>query len=98
MKPILLLTSLLLLSCSKDYCDFEENIVEQLPVKVTRSVTSIPFNECNWCYLANGDSIKAPWADNTSTSIPLMIRKDVKQCDGWEIIYSNFLLTRIAVA
>ena len=84
---IIIATALLSMSaCSND--DFGEETKNISLSEVTRS-TELGWDECNECYLSNGSIVILPWADNSSGSIPAEIRRDVKQSDGWQLLYSN---------
>ena len=59
-------------------------------MNTTRSISDT-WSNYDYCIL-NGSSelVKAPWAENNVvTTIPSEIRKDVKEEDGWDILYSS---------
>lgn len=87
---ILFSISILIFSCNTDVFEEEAELYEEVPAFTTRTSPATPFDEFEWCFLANGDSIKTPWASSCPTSIPLEVRMDVKESDGWCILYSNF--------
>ena len=66
-------------------CLYNDRYVEK---PITRSPTS-SWDECNKCIIYTGDSVPLPWSSSTTCSIPLDIRQDVNQSDGWRLLYSN---------
>lgn len=92
---ILSLLLILLAACSHD----DDTLFEHLKEKslnqnklTTRSLESnFAFDEYDWCHLANGDSIRTPWSQTSTSTVPDDVRFDVKYSDGWRILYSNFL-------
>lgn len=60
-------------------------------ITVNNEETNDSWINHEYCFL-NGsqDLVKAPWAENNVvTTIPSGIRKDVKEKDGWVILYSS---------
>ncbi len=47
------------------------------------------WTDCARCLIHTGDSVYAPWRAEATGSIPLEIRQDVKEADGWRILYSS---------
>ena len=93
-KSFLFLASILLFTLVS--CENYEEEEQILSSKIcsdtyymgTRS-SGVTFDQCTSCSLYNGESIKLPWADNSEGSIPYEIRSDVKESDGWRILYST---------
>lgn len=89
---LVLVSILIFSSCSK-----EDELQQSLLSPTMRTVTSssngnessIPWDECTDCYLPNGITVKLPWASTAVGNIPTDVRKDVKQVDGWRLLYSN---------
>lgn len=79
-------------SCSK-----EENnpfTRQNLEINTVNLNTSDTWTNHTFCTL-NGktDSVKAPWAsNNVITTIPSDIRKDVREEDGWNILFSSMII------
>ena len=53
----------------------------------SRNTTSW-FN-CNECILPSGAEVYLPWSTTAITSIPDEIREDVKEEDGWKILFTT---------
>lgn len=54
---------------------------------LTRNATS--WESCTTCTLKSGASVALPWASSSSTSVPDEIREDIKEEDGWRILYTT---------
>ena len=60
-------------------------------LRTERRITEDTWTTHEFCSLnGTNDSVKSPWAgNNVITTIPSGIRKDVKEEDGWSILYSS---------
>ena len=47
------------------------------------------WDECTYCKLPSGAKVFLPWASLAETAIPEDIRYDVKESDGWRLLFSN---------
>ena len=47
------------------------------------------WDECTYCKLPSGKEVALPWASKALTAIPEDIRYDVKESDGWRLLFSN---------
>ena len=55
----------------------------------TRAVSTLKLEETTTCILATGKKISLPWTDENETTIPASVRADVKEADGWKVLYTN---------
>lgn len=53
----------------------------------SRSTTS--WFDCNKCVLQSGAEVQLPWNTTAITTIPDEIREDVKEEDGWRILFTS---------
>lgn len=93
LTTIVFFSFLLFSSCSQENDTFNELLPNETlseKITVTRSLTTSSFDECDECITVDGDTIKTPWCANATTSVPEDVRMDVKESDGWRILYSNF--------
>lgn len=78
-----------LLSCQNTECidDFTENAVM---TRVAQVSDTLKLEDTEKGYLkSDTGSVCLPWAANAETSVPDDIRKDVKESDGWRVLYTN---------
>ena len=86
-------TILLFSSCSQENDTFNDllpNNTLSEKITETRSLATCSFDECWSCVTVDGDTIETPWSATSNSSVPEDIRMDVKESDGWRILYSNF--------
>lgn len=76
---------LCLVSCNQNKLidDYELNMCS-----LTRATSNIEWDDCIFCNY-NGSELRLPWANPSPTGIPDYIRTDVRQEDGWKILYST---------
>ena len=55
----------------------------------TRAEGVTYFDNCDQCVLSSGETVRTPWAEFSVGSIPTDVRQDVKEINGWRILYSN---------
>lgn len=72
-------------------CQSEGDMVlysaQSLQKNVVQNNTSISFTQ--YGILKNGLKVRLPWANNTSNTVPDEVRTDVKEEDGWRLLYST---------
>lgn len=76
---------LLLFSCQEENYELERT--HPFPRIQTRTISS--FDESQRCVTPAGDTIPSPWAYTSTGTIPHDIRMDVKESEGWRLLYSN---------
>lgn len=95
MKQIVFFTLIMCFLASCQKTEFElNNHNTSHNLLVTTKTSDDTWTNHEYCTL-NGasDSVKAPWAEyNVVTSIPSGIRKDVKEEDGWNILFSTIVI------
>ena len=95
MKQIVFFTLIMYFLASCQKTEFElNNHNTSHNLLVTTKTSDDTWTNHEYCTL-NGasDSVKAPWAEyNVVTSIPSGIRKDVKEEDGWNILFSTIVI------
>lgn len=87
---LILLSIFALLGCTDNPND-DFTLVKSYAVATEASTYTDSWTNHDFCCLNQSqDSVKAPWAENdVVTTIPSEIRKDVKEEDGWAILYSS---------
>lgn len=58
----------------------------------TRATSTLKLEETTFCLLEDGEKVALPWVDGNETTIPEEICKDVKETDGWKVLFSNIEL------
>lgn len=87
MFGIIILTQLSLCGCQR----MEEIENYEYPVSLTRSQASasIDLSETTFAVLSTGKRVKLPWCNGAETSTLDDVRCDVKESDGWNVLYTN---------
>lgn len=64
---------------------------EETNLLVTRSVglNAVSLENCDSCLLGSGTKTVLPWCSGASGTIPDETRKDIKESDGWKVLYST---------
>lgn len=88
-RNINILTILLftLISCTNDVDYVTCN--SDTPIRTRATNTETTWTDLNTCILNGNKEVSAPWTDLSLTIIPNDIRKDVKEEDGWDILFST---------
>ena len=47
------------------------------------------FDQCLQCQICDGSTVNLPWNQNAPGNVPEEVRYDVKESDGWRILYST---------
>lgn len=58
---------------------------------MTRAALSVPklLENCDSCTLNSGYKTLLPWASGSASIIPFDVRNDIKEADGWKVLYST---------
>jgi len=96
-KTIITIMGIVLAFSACTNIDFEEEVKKNISQGeenpfLTRAAgqnQATSWDECERCYLSSNEVVRLPWANSSSGSIPDDVRLDVKQSDGWRILYSN---------
>ena len=88
-KPIIFISAIAILftGCSTDIEVVEPN--EHGEYKVETRSRSTTFDLCTQCELCDGSTVNLPWNTDVPGSVPEEVRYDVKESDGWRILYST---------
>lgn len=79
---------ILLSSCQSSESIYSIDSIEEETYS-TRSSSTLKLEETETGFLNNGTPIALPWASNAKTTTPYEIRMDVKEDDGWNVLYTN---------
>lgn len=91
---VAVMLSITLFSCSEERMEDIveekgiEDIMKQIPAQ-TRANTIASWDQYEKCKLSNGIQVNLPWAKTALGSVPYSVRTDVKESDGWKLLYSN---------
>ena len=66
-----------------------ENLFSNQEDSFVNSRNAISWFDCNKCILPSGAEVHLPWSAATTTSIPEEVREDVKEEDGWRILFTT---------
>lgn len=82
----LMLATVLWSSCQDEVMT---DIMQEQEVEdpATRAITS--WNQCQKAILKSGEEVSLPWATTASTNIPDDVRQDVKEENGWKVLFST---------
>lgn len=92
MKSRFLFSIIILAQVSFSACQKMDEIENyEYPVSLTRSETSVSvdLSETTYAVLSTGKRVKLPWCDGAETSTLDEVRCDVKESDGWRVLYTN---------
>lgn len=71
----------------------QSTLVDDLSVgkieAMTRSAAATSWDASSKCVLLSGAKVALPWATETVSTIPDAVRTDVKESDGWKVLYSS---------
>lgn len=73
--------------CSSDVEVLEPNVQEGYKVETRSGGTT--FDQCLQCQICDGSTVNLPWNQNVPGNVPEEVRYDVKESDGWRILYST---------
>ncbi len=82
----LMLATVLWSSCQDEVMTdiMQEHEVE---APITRAIT--PWNQCQKAILKSGKEVYLPWASTVTSNIPDDVRKDIKEENGWKVLFST---------
>lgn len=88
-KSIIFLTVIVYLisGCSSDIETIEASAHDGERV-MTRNLDTT-FDQCTQCELYDGSTVNLPWTTSVPGNVPEEVRYDVKESDGWRILYST---------
>lgn len=85
-KSIFCILGILLISCENEKeFDFQDKM--KVTSCKTRGLNS--WDTCTKGLLRSGKLVNLPWSSSTQTTIPQEVRTDIKEQDGWKILYST---------
>ncbi|MDD7447616.1 MAG: hypothetical protein PUK62_00010 [Prevotellaceae bacterium] len=84
-KIVFILFTIILCGCAKD----EIQTKDKFNTDFSSRSGGDSFSTVNDCFLNNGQKVICPWGIGSKTIIPDEVRLDIKEQDGWRILYTT---------